>query len=246
MLVLLGGLNGTVVAQETESPSFDVPYEVTGQVFFPRVTRSREVTWDEERRVEERQLYRQGRIVHDDPRLSGWMLWTSNVETWGGPWHSGLGEVMAGSAQLVNDDGSWVGTFRGWVAERPRRRHMLFELTGTGAYEGHSALLWGQGRTVEMHIDVQGFVFPGWLPEYPPEPKVITDPVEVVGAKQDAVAGYKDDLPKKKAIELAVKSIASAIERDAATGNNILCSVIDKSGYQEIDKETIHKIWKGQ
>ena len=58
--------------------------------------------------------------------------------------------------------------------------------------------------------------------------------------------GYKDDLPKKKAIELAVSAIAAAIERDAATGNSILCSVIDKSGYQEVDKETIMKIWKGQ
>ncbi|MFW9975643.1 MAG: archaeal proteasome endopeptidase complex subunit beta [Candidatus Thorarchaeota archaeon] len=58
--------------------------------------------------------------------------------------------------------------------------------------------------------------------------------------------GYKEDLPKKKAIELAVSSIAAAIERDAATGNNILASVIDKDGYQEVDKETIMKIWKGQ
>lgn len=57
---------------------------------------------------------------------------------------------------------------------------------------------------------------------------------------------YKEDLPKKKAIELAVHSIAAAIERDAATGNNILVSVIDKSGYQEIDNDTITKIWKGQ
>jgi proteasome beta subunit len=59
-------------------------------------------------------------------------------------------------------------------------------------------------------------------------------------------AGYKEDLPKKKGIELAVSAIAAAIERDAATGNSILVSVIDKDGYQEIDKETIMKIWKGQ
>jgi proteasome beta subunit len=57
---------------------------------------------------------------------------------------------------------------------------------------------------------------------------------------------YKEDLPKKKAIELAVRSIAAAIERDAATGNSILVSVIDKDGYQEVPKETIMKIWKGQ
>jgi proteasome beta subunit len=59
-------------------------------------------------------------------------------------------------------------------------------------------------------------------------------------------AEYKEDLPKKKAIELAVRAIAAAIERDAATGNSILVSVIDKDGYQEIPKETIMKLWKGQ
>ncbi|MGQ4870379.1 MAG: archaeal proteasome endopeptidase complex subunit beta [Candidatus Thorarchaeota archaeon] len=58
-------------------------------------------------------------------------------------------------------------------------------------------------------------------------------------------AGYKENLPKNKAIELAVRAIASAIERDAATGNSILVSVIDKDGYQEVDKDTIMKIWKG-
>ena len=57
---------------------------------------------------------------------------------------------------------------------------------------------------------------------------------------------YKDDLTKKKAIELGVRAIAAAIERDAATGNSILVSVIDKDGYQEIPKDTIMKIWKGQ
>ena len=58
-------------------------------------------------------------------------------------------------------------------------------------------------------------------------------------------AEYKDDLTKKKAIELGVRAVAAAIERDAASGNSILVSVIDKDGYQEIPKETIMKIWKG-
>lgn len=58
--------------------------------------------------------------------------------------------------------------------------------------------------------------------------------------------GYKDDLPRKKAIELGVRAVAAAIERDAASGNSILVSVIDKDGYQEIPKDTIMKIWKGQ
>jgi proteasome beta subunit len=59
-------------------------------------------------------------------------------------------------------------------------------------------------------------------------------------------AEYKEDLPKKKAIELGVRAVAAAIERDAASGNSILISVIDKDGYQEIPKDTIMKIWKGQ
>jgi len=57
---------------------------------------------------------------------------------------------------------------------------------------------------------------------------------------------YKDNLPKKKAIEVAISAVAAAIERDAASGNAILVSVIDKNGYEEVDKETINKIWKGQ
>ncbi len=59
-------------------------------------------------------------------------------------------------------------------------------------------------------------------------------------------AEYKDDLPKKKAIELAIRAVAAAIERDAASGNSILVSVIDKNGYEEVDKETILKIWRGE
>ncbi len=57
-------------------------------------------------------------------------------------------------------------------------------------------------------------------------------------------AEYKDDLPKKKAIEVAVHAVAAAIERDAASGNSILVSIIDKDGYQALDKEAIMKIWK--
>lgn len=57
-------------------------------------------------------------------------------------------------------------------------------------------------------------------------------------------AEYKEDLPKKKAIEVAVHSVAAAIERDAASGNSILVSIIDKDGYQALDKESVMKIWK--
>jgi len=57
-------------------------------------------------------------------------------------------------------------------------------------------------------------------------------------------AEYEENLPKKKAVELAIRAIAAAIERDAATGNAILVSVIDKDGYQEVPKDEITKVWK--
>jgi proteasome beta subunit len=57
-------------------------------------------------------------------------------------------------------------------------------------------------------------------------------------------AEYKDDLTKKKAIELAIRAVAAAMERDAGSGNSILVSVIDKDGYEEVPKDTILKIWK--
>ena len=59
-------------------------------------------------------------------------------------------------------------------------------------------------------------------------------------------AEYKEGITKKKAIELGVRAIAAAIERDAATGNSILVSVIDKDGYEAIDSDTIMKLWKQQ
>ncbi|MHA2066135.1 MAG: archaeal proteasome endopeptidase complex subunit beta [Candidatus Thorarchaeota archaeon] len=78
---------------------------------------------------------------------------------------------------------------------------------------------------------------------------VLTDKYIATGSGSPVALGvledaYKDDLTKPKAIELAVRAIAAAIERDAASGNSILVSVIDKDGYQELPKEKILKIWK--
>jgi len=110
----------------------------------------------------------------DDPRLGGtlWQLW--NHASIGGPKYRADGEVMSGTVELVNDDGSWVGTMRGYIFHVPMRTHYRqLELTGTGAYEGLSALAYAVGPGGGAH-EFEGFVFPGGLPEYP-------DPVEVAG-----------------------------------------------------------------
>ena len=168
ILALLGGMGGTVLAQDAEAAPFDEPYQVAGKVFYPRVWRLLEKIWDDERQVEERTHYLENPIEMDDPRLSGLLRRIWNCETYGGPREAGLGEVMAARTELVNDDGTWVGTMRGYVAYGPRRHYWQFELTGTGAYEGHTALLWTQGPGGGPQ-EVEGFVFPGPLPEYPAE-----------------------------------------------------------------------------
>lgn len=78
---------------------------------------------------------------------------------------------------------------------------------------------------------------------------VLSDKYVATGSGSPVALGvleddYKDDLTKQKAIELAVRAVAAAIERDAASGNSILVSVIDKDGYQELPQEKILKIWK--
>ena len=103
----------------------------------------------------------------DDARLSGTLWLLSNMEAIGGRIRASEGEVMAVTVELVNDDGSWVGTMRGYIAYEPRRVHYWqLELTGTSAYEGHSALLQVKGPGTGPY-EVEGFVFPGALPDYP-------------------------------------------------------------------------------
>lgn len=176
VLTLLGGMGGTVSAQETDVASFDGPHRVTGQITRFVTWTTQEVDWNEERQVEERSIYVENPITMDDPHLSGLLRREWNYETYGGTRERGLGEVMAGRAELVTDGGgSWVGITRGYVSYGPRSHFWQFELTGTGAFEGHTALLWTQGPGGGPHA-VEGFVFPGPLPDYPAELPVAESP----------------------------------------------------------------------
>ncbi len=54
---------------------------------------------------------------------------------------------------------------------------------------------------------------------------------------------YREDLTIDEAVEIAVKAVHSALERDAATGNTIHAVIITKEeGYQEVPQEKIEKI----
>ena len=53
--------------------------------------------------------------------------------------------------------------------------------------------------------------------------------VFAIGALQ---AGYKPDMSKEDAINLALTALNSSIQRDAFTGNGMLLATIDKDGFK--------------
>ncbi len=52
-------------------------------------------------------------------------------------------------------------------------------------------------------------------------------------------AGYKENMSREEAVDLAVTALNSAIRRDSASGDGMLISFIGKNGYEEIPEETI-------
>jgi len=164
-VVLLGGPSGVVVSQDEEALAPDVARPVSGQVFIGNVFQSATVA-EVDGSQELRGLGFYDTIEMDDARLSGtmWQVW--NRDSIGGPLRQGDGEVETGTVALVNDDGTWVGTMRGYTTMGPRTHHYHIELTGTGAHEGHSAMLYVHGLQGGPW-DAEGLAFPGVLPEYP-------------------------------------------------------------------------------
>ena len=61
----------------------------------------------------------------------------------------------------------------------------------------------------------------------------------VLGLMQDA---YKENMSESEAVDLAVRSIHSAIQRDSASGDGISIAVIDKKGYRRLPDKNISMI----
>lgn len=55
---------------------------------------------------------------------------------------------------------------------------------------------------------------------------------------------YREDMSLEECTRLAARSIKTAIERDAATGDKTVVAVIDKNGYRELSDEEIAKLLK--
>ena len=60
--------------------------------------------------------------------------------------------------------------------------------------------------------------------------------VFAIGALQ---AGYKPDMSKEEAIDLALTALNSSIQRDAYTGNGMLVATIDKDGFKWLPTEDV-------
>jgi len=53
---------------------------------------------------------------------------------------------------------------------------------------------------------------------------------------------YSDGMDSKEGAKLAAKAIHTAIERDAATGEQTVVAVVDKKGYRELSEDEVKKL----
>jgi hypothetical protein len=111
----------------------------------------------------------------DDPRLSGTVTVTRNIDRWWVGRPVDRADDMAifwGSVSVENEDGTWAGTFLDADGGPPFEDHGgrlggLFQLTGAGAYEGWSAILHSYKAPYSDYPPktlLGGMVFPGDLP----------------------------------------------------------------------------------
>jgi hypothetical protein len=106
-----------------------------------------------------------GHVEMSDARLSGDVVLRDNADRWCPEACSPelLSDVLWGTIEVTNDDGSWVGTSVGTTdASAGGTGVTYYELVGAGAYEGLSAILF-ESETAEGY-PWNGVIFPGDLP----------------------------------------------------------------------------------
>jgi hypothetical protein len=104
----------------------------------------------------------EGPLTMSDPRLTGhqWSDW--NIDEFA-PHPNGA--VYVGNMGVVNDEGSWEGTFSGVEYPGTGDDHLQGLLFGEGAYRGLSAMLYY--TETDGRWEVEGLVFPGKPPPLP-------------------------------------------------------------------------------
>ncbi len=178
ILTLIGGLAGSVVAQgDEDGPAWvkllaqeDCRMEASPGSFEPGAGLAKTI----------RDLPLACENTYSDARLSGTGHWLYSEDCF----ESGIC-VGWGTMVIDGSDGSWAGWWHEidddeTDGEDNTSFHIV--LTGAGAYEGLTAILFSLG-VWEQFPDEYGVIYRG----HPPE--VITDPLKAVVAKEDALAG---------------------------------------------------------
>jgi hypothetical protein len=177
VLVLLGGVSGPGLAQmdaEGEAVYFTATGEPTDVV-------------DGMLSVSDVWSWRDGAMTIEveasDPRASGTFWSVANADVGA----DGQG-IEWGTLRVENAGGTWLGPYRGMWYSLPEGGFSSTSamLVGDGDYAGYTMSLWLDAFPGGPVGKVHGVIYKG----QPPAVEVIADPIEVVAAKQDAVAGY--------------------------------------------------------
>jgi hypothetical protein len=94
-----------------------------------------------------------GRLMMDDPRITGDWNGTVGINRYRSPGGAERAETYSGTITVTNDAGTWVGRLTG-CSGCGRREMTHVELVGTGAYEGLSALLYSQASDMSSLFGV--------------------------------------------------------------------------------------------
>ncbi len=100
-------------------------------------------------------------IEASDDRVDGSSVHTYNLDYYDSDELAYPVSVITGTQVVTNGGGTWEGTFELLDFPGTRDEHHVAVLTGSGDYEGLTAVLYGMDGTNE------GVIFPGALPEMP-------------------------------------------------------------------------------
>jgi hypothetical protein len=153
---------GPTVQPGAQSPS-EVVAAVTGTTTGFDATAAEQATKREDGTIEAHGLRLGGTLELSDPRLSGEVWSVHDYRDFNG--YSSGARVTSATMGIDNDGGSWAGTIRGYEVPGNDDWHAVIDLTGSGGYEGLSAMLMmlDQGS----YWDIQGMVYPGEPLPYP-------------------------------------------------------------------------------
>ena len=155
----VGGAQGTGSPAPAASPPSRLGAQVTGTFLTNRGARDFADDTDTDWGRRERGRDYTGFTDMSDARLSGDVVGTDNADRYCagecGP-DTLLADILWGTIEIRNDGGTWVGTSVG-------SNQTYYELAGTGAYEGLSAVLF-ETESPAGDLVWAGVIFPGQLP----------------------------------------------------------------------------------